>query len=258
MSWKKSIVLSRVWTREPWISRRAYEIRTTILVLEILSLDLWRGGRTLLRAWIMSCRLFICFAKHSLMRDVVTEIIRQTDHYVTPLSVHTTNLQVGLRLHQALSLQWHCRFLQTFRITKRDICLGHFPSSKSSSMSFKGNRYLRIFRNLLFFLFLQLLHAEVQIIKTLVIVTKIVTANIQKYFFFGVHGTMKCGQKTLMLVWGCHQLLSEFLAKGHLPRVSRQSRLSANVKGDNELILGLDTDLLEFALRLRKTPDNLY
>ena len=29
-----------------------------------------------------------------------------------------------------------------------------------------------------------------------------------------------------------------FQAKGHLPRVSRQSRLSANDKGDNEMIPG--------------------
>ena len=36
----------------------------------------------------------------------------------------------------------------------------------------------------------------------------------------------------------CHQLLSGFLAKGHLPRVLRQSRLSAKDKGDNELIPG--------------------
>ena len=33
-----------------------------------------------------------------------------------------------------------------------------------------------------------------------------------------------------------NQLLSGFLAKHHLPRVSCQSRLSANDKGDNEMI----------------------
>ena len=31
----------------------------------------------------------------------------------------------------------------------------------------------------------------------------------------------------------------------------------ANDKGDNEMILGLCTDLLAFALQLRKTPENL-
>ena len=31
----------------------------------------------------------------------------------------------------------------------------------------------------------------------------------------------------------------------------------ANNKGDNEMILGLRTDLLVFALQLRKTPENL-
>ena len=40
------------------------------------------------------------------------------------------------------------------------------------------------------------------------------------------------------LGWRCHQILSGFLANGHLPRVSRQSRLSANDKGDNEIIPG--------------------
>ena len=45
-----------------------------------------------------------------------------------------------------------------------------------------------------------------------------------------VHGAMGCGQKSLKLVWWCHQLLSGFLAKGHLPRVSRQSRRSLMIK----------------------------
>ena len=49
-----------------------------------------------------------------------------------------------------------------------------------------------------------------------------------------VHGAMGCGQKVFMRY---HQLMSGFLAKCHLPRVSRQSSLSANDKGDNELIL---------------------
>ena len=34
------------------------------------------------------------------------------------------------------------------------------------------------------------------------------------------------------------QFLPGFLAKGHLPRVSLQSRLSANGSGDNEMIPG--------------------
>jgi hypothetical protein len=33
-------------------------------------------------------------------------------------------------------------------------------------------------------------------------------------------------------MWRCHHLLSGFLANGYLPRVSCQSRLSANDKGD--------------------------
>ena len=46
-----------------------------------------------------------------------------------------------------------------------------------------------------------------------------------------VHGVMECGQKSVKLVWRCHQLLSEGLGNGHLSRVSRQS---ANDKGGNE------------------------
>ena len=59
-----------------------------------------------------------------------------------------------------------------------------------------------------------------------------------------VHGAMDCGQKSFKLVWRCHQLLSGFLAIDQLIRVSRQSHLSANDKGDNEIIPGLCTDLL--------------
>ena len=42
-------------------------------------------------------------------------------------------------------------------------------------------------------------------------------------------------KKHHMLVWRCHQLLSGFQAKGHLLRVSC---LSANDKGDNDMIPG--------------------
>ena len=51
-----------------------------------------------------------------------------------------------------------------------------------------------------------------------------------------VHAAMGCRQKSFKLVWWCHQLLSWFLVNDHLPRVSLQSRLSANDKGDNEII----------------------
>ena len=66
-----------------------------------------------------------------------------------------------------------------------------------------------------------------------------------------VHGAMGCSQKSFKLVWRCHQLLSGFLAKGHLSRVSCQSRFLANDKGDYE-IRGLCTDFLSFALQLWK------
>jgi hypothetical protein len=53
-----------------------------------------------------------------------------------------------------------------------------------------------------------------------------------------VHRAIGCGQKNFKLAWRCHQLLSGFLVNGHLPRVSYQSRPSANDMGDNEVILG--------------------
>ena len=59
--------------------------------------------------------------------------------------------------------------------------------------------------------------------------------------------------KNLKLMCRCHQLLPGFLAKSYLPQVSRQSRLSANDKGDNEMIPGLCTDILAFTLQLKKT-----
>jgi hypothetical protein len=41
---------------------------------------------------------------------------------------------------------------------------------------------------------------------------------------------MGCGQKSFKLVWGCHQLLSGFLAKGYSPRVSSQSIRSLMIR----------------------------
>ena len=58
------------------------------------------------------------------------------------------------------------------------------------------------------------------------------------FFSFFVHGAMGYSQESLMLAQRCHQLLSGFLAKGHLPRLSRQSRLSANDNCDNQMIPG--------------------
>ena len=43
-------------------------------------------------------------------------------------------------------------------------------------------------------------------------------------------------KKSLKQVWRCHQLLSASLANVHLPRVSYQSRLSSDDKGNNEII----------------------
>ena len=44
---------------------------------------------------------------------------------------------------------------------------------------------------------------------------------------------MSSGQKRFMVMRSCHQLLSAFLANGHLPRLSCQSSLTDNDKGDN-------------------------
>jgi hypothetical protein len=48
------------------------------------------------------------------------------------------------------------------------------------------------------------------------------------YLLRRLHVDIGCGQKSFMLVLRCHHFLSGFLAKDHLPRVSRQSLLSAN------------------------------
>ena len=53
-----------------------------------------------------------------------------------------------------------------------------------------------------------------------------------------VHGDMSFDQSSFKLLWWRHQLLSGFLAKDHLHQVPRQSLLSANNKGNNEMILG--------------------
>ena len=46
-----------------------------------------------------------------------------------------------------------------------------------------------------------------------------------------VHGAIGSGQKSFMLLWRCHQLLSWFLAKDHFPRVSLQSLMIRMIPG---------------------------
>ena len=53
--------------------------------------------------------------------------------------------------------------------------------------------------------------------------------------YFNTHGFRS---KILTLVWRCHHQLPWFLGKRHLLRVSQQSRLAANDKGNNEMIPG--------------------
>ena len=45
-----------------------------------------------------------------------------------------------------------------------------------------------------------------------------------------IHGVMVVAKRRFTLLWRCHRLLSVFLANGHLPRVSRQSRIRGNNK----------------------------
>ena len=49
---------------------------------------------------------------------------------------------------------------------------------------------------------------------------------------------MNCAQKKLSANVAVPPASAGFLAKGHLPWVSRQWRLLANDKGDNEIISG--------------------
>ena len=71
-------------------------------------------------------------------------------------------------------------------------------------------------------------------------------------------GVMGCGQKSFKLVWWWYHLLSTFLFKGHLPRVSRQSRRSLMIRVIMKCPRKLcTTSLLVIALRQRKTPENL-
>ena len=67
--------------------------------------------------------------------------------------------------------------------------------------------------------------------------------NVTKAFIPVVHGVMACGQKSFKLVWRCHQLLSGFLAKYHLPRVSRLSRRSLMIRVFNGICLTAEENL---------------
>ena len=49
-------------------------------------------------------------------------------------------------------------------------------------------------------------------------------------------GPRAAAKTSFKLVWRCQQLLCGLLANGHLSRVSCQSRLSANDKGDIDLV----------------------
>ena len=68
-----------------------------------------------------------------------------------------------------------------------------------------------------------------------------------------IHEAMSYGQKRFKLVWRCYQLLSGFLAKGHLPRVSRQARRSLMIRLIMKWPRGLCTDL-SICFRAEENP----
>ena len=63
-------------------------------------------------------------------------------------------------------------------------------------------------------------------------------------------------KKSFKLAWRCHQLLSGFLATGHLSEVSHQSHRSLMIREIMKWFRGLWTYLLAFTLQLRKIPEN--
>ena len=72
--------------------------------------------------------------------------------------------------------------------------------------------------------------------------------------FFMDEGKLCClWSHEFKLVWRCHQLLSGFLIKGHLPQMSRQPCRSLIIRVIMKWSRGLCTDILAFALQLRKT-----
>ena len=64
---------------------------------------------------------------------------------------------------------------------------------------------------------------------------------------------MSCGEKSLMLFWRCHQILSGFLALA--PNVSSITS-SANDKGDNEMIPGAVHKSPGICLKVKENPEN--
>ena len=70
--------------------------------------------------------------------------------------------------------------------------------------------------------------------------------------------SMDYGKKKIFkLVWRYQQVMSRFLANGPLPQMSRQSRLSTNDKGDNEMISGVVHKFSGIYLTAEETPENL-
>ena len=57
------------------------------------------------------------------------------------------------------------------------------------------------------------------------------------------------------VVWRCHQLLSGFLVKGHMPRVSRQSHLSISDESFNEVVPGALHISLGICLTAEENPE---
>ena len=72
-----------------------------------------------------------------------------------------------------------------------------------------------------------------------------------------LHGEMGCGQKKLSVSVAVPPAPVRVPSQRPLALSVSSVKSVANDEGDNEMILGLCTDLLAFALQPRKTPENL-
>ena len=87
----------------------------------------------------------------------------------------------------------------------------------------------------------------------------IILINVSSYssHHLCIYGAIGCRKRKLHVSVTVSVPLVRVLSQKSLaPRVTSVTSI-ANDKGDNEMIRGLCTDLLAFALQLRKTPENL-
>ena len=141
-----------------------------------------------------------------------------------------------LKIIFLLQILW-CKFLfksKAFFLLTTNICCSFFMSEFCFDQQFfwgLGSEFLAKLFIVRIFLGQFSLWLKSKILRSIYV-------NFLSFYFFDVHRAIGCGQQSFTLVWRCHQLLSRVLARGHLPLVSPQSRLSANDKGDNEMSPG--------------------